>query len=74
MCGYGKSNDDKLEIYLGWYGAYLRLNNEHYNPFENRFVQNNIDKTEIINKIKQQYTYEEFIKAILESIENGEEG
>lgn len=74
MCGHGNSNDDKLEIYFGFYGDYLRINNDHYNPFENRFVQNNIDEDEMFKKIKQQYTYDDFIKAILECVNNGKEG
>jgi len=75
MCGYGNSNDNELKIYLGWYGSCLSMDGGVYNPQNNEFYdESSVDKQTIIDKIKAKYDYDGFINAILECINNGEEG
>lgn len=71
MCGCGTSNDGKVDIYLGWYGAEICVNDltysiqgEHKQP---------TTKEQMTEHIKNLYTYDEFLNKILECIDNGEE-
>lgn len=74
MCSYGNTKNKELEIYLGWYGCYFKLDEEIYSPQNNKIlVDNSIDKQTMIDKIKTKYTYDDFIRVILECIENGRE-
>ena len=75
MCGYGNCDNGELEIYLGDYGCYIALENNAYNPQNNEWncPCDDIDKDTFINNIKKQYTYDGFIRVILECIENGRE-
>ena len=75
MCGYGQTLNKELELYFGYYGSYIKLDNEAYNPNDNHiWVEKSIDKQLMIDKIKAKYDYDNFLNALLECIENGEEG
>lgn len=71
MCGYGNTKDDKVNIYLGYYGAEIRVNDLTY-CIEGENKQPTT-KEEMTKHIMDNYTYEEFIQKILECIDNGSE-
>lgn len=76
MCSYGDTKDEKIGIYLGYYGCTFKLNNSIYAPQNDKYIDRDckkISKDEIIKLIKENYNYDEFINAILECVENGEE-
>lgn len=71
MCGNGYSNDENISIYLGYYGADLRVDDLVYCVEGDG--KNETTKEQMIKYIKQLYTYDEFITKILECIDNGSE-
>lgn len=69
MCGYGESNDQNVNIYLGFYGANLEVEDLLY-QVQGENTQPTT-KEEMTKHIMDNYTYEEFIQKILECIDNG---
>jgi len=71
MCGSGQSNDGEINIYLGWYGAYLDVNDLSY-CIEGEYKQHTT-KEQMIEYIQKHYTYSDFLAQLLECIDNGSE-
>lgn len=71
MCGSGTSNDGKVDMYLGYYGASLSVDDLTYCIEGN--CKEDTTKSQMIKYVKQIYTYDEFITKILECIDNGSE-
>ena len=71
MCGFGESNDQNVNIYLGFYGANLEVGDLLY-QVQGENTQPTT-KEEMTKHIMDNYTYEEFIQKILECIDNGSE-
>lgn len=71
MCGNGNSNDNKVHIYLGFYGADIQVNDLMY-CIEGKEKQDTT-KEQMIEHIKKNYTYDDFLMQLLECIDNGSE-
>ncbi len=69
MCGNGYSNDKKVRIYLGYYGAELTVDDLKY--CIEGYGKEDTTKEQMIKYIRQLYSYDEFITKILECIDNG---
>lgn len=71
MCGSGdtKLKNKKINLYLGYYGASFDFMDKIYCVEGN--CKTDITKQEMVEYIKSQCTYDEFINCILEIIDNG---
>lgn len=80
MCGSGNGiyKDNKLDIYLGFYGASLELNNKTYEPsnytenIKNGF-EGHLSRVEMFDYINESLSKDELIEIILQVIDNGSE-
>lgn len=74
MCGGGnaKVKNNIVDVYLGAYGASLKLNKEEYCPQDSKGTPSELSREEMALKLSK-LTKKDLIEIILQVIDNGSE-